>query len=328
VWRAAPRRRDLDPSPRWDVAQIDLSRTAEEGKPVLALVLEGIVDPRAEEESPSAPAAPVRQKEHLVLASEPFASGGRVRLFLPAPQKMSPRGGYALEIARVDPPEGNELAEALASGRTALERSSAHARGVASAPTADESFRFESGTALPALESPTLRRPALAFLATVARAPLAGDLALDAGPEALASYAASLVPVVRGEGLDEATSPTLGWALERSAFVWLAGAALDEKRPLEPELSAILLARAGELGRFPELLRDAVLECDGLEALERRLVQENRIFLEDADAGARLRAFDWLGARGAAPDGFDPLGALPERRAALDRMRASLEAAK
>jgi hypothetical protein len=34
-----------------------------------------------------------------------------------------------------------------------------------------------------------------------------------------------------------------------------------------------------------------------------------------------VRAYDWLAARGAAPEGFDPLAPLPERRAALDRSR-------
>jgi hypothetical protein len=313
VWRAIPRRGADVPAVTWDLAEIEISRSESgDARAELALVFGGRERPR----------------EHLVLESETVSSGGIQRFFVPAPRRIFPAGGYELELARVAPPAEPELARAIEAGRSALEAASARARGLATAPTEDESFRFESGTALPALERPALRRPALAFLATVARAPLAGDLALDASPEALARYAAELVPLIRGESLDDATLPSVGWALERTAYVWLAGAALDEKRPLDPELRSLLLAHAGALGSFPELLRDAVLECNGLDALEKRLVQENRIFLEDADAGARVRAFDWLAGRGSAPDAFDPLGSLADRRAALERTRATAERAK
>jgi hypothetical protein len=324
LWRAAPRPELADaPFVRWQRAEVELSRPAgAEGRAELALVFEGEVRARGEDEErsaedrPAAAGGPELQREHLVLEADPFASGGAARFFVPAPRRGFPSGGYAIEIAR-STASGDDVER----GRAELARSLARAREGASRLSEDEGFRFESGTALPALERPGLRRSALVFLSQVARAPLAGDLALDADADALASYVATLAPLVRSEQGGAEPSPALGWALERAAYAWLAAAALDEKHPLAPELLELLLAHAGELGRFPGLLRDAVQECDGLPALDRRLIQENRIFLEDADPAARLRAFEWLEGRGAAPAGFDPLGALAERRAALDRAR-------
>ncbi len=326
-WRLAPRRDDADP-PRvpWRVAEIELARPKESGaSPELALVFEGGVFPRAEEEAPedraNPPVVPIVQREHVVLPPAALEEGRTRRFFVPAPRRLSPQGGFAIEIARIAPPAAGESADALEAGRSALARSVAAAREGTSPITPEESFHFESGTAFPALEKPALQRPALVFLAQLARAPLAGDLALDLEPDALASFVASLGPVIRGRASSESKElPALGWSLERAAYAWLAATALDEKHPLPKELEALLVTHAGELGRFPDLLRDAVLECDGFAALEQRLVQENTLLLEDADPSARLRSFEWLHDRGAAPDGFDPLGPLAERRAALDRV--------
>jgi hypothetical protein len=40
--------------------------------------------------------------------------------------------------------------------------------------------------------------------------------------------------------------------------------------------------------------------------------------LEDSSPASRVRAFDWLTARGRAPAGYDPLGTPRQRRAALE----------
>jgi hypothetical protein len=54
-------------------------------------------------------------------------------------------------------------------------------------------------------------------------------------------------------------------------------------------------------------------------SLDARLVSENLIYLEDSSPSARVRANDWLAARGRAPAGFDPLGPPRQRREALER---------
>jgi len=79
--------------------------------------------------------------------------------------------------------------------------------------------------------------------------------------------------------------------------------------------------RAGELGRYPDMVLEVLAASTAPADLEQRFLAENLIFLEDAHPAARVRAYDWLRARGAAPAGYDPLATREERRSAL----ASLE---
>ena len=64
-----------------------------------------------------------------------------------------------------------------------------------------------------------------------------------------------------------------------------------------------------------EVLKGAGSAAD----LRTRLLAENFIQLEDSSPAARVRACDWLAARGIAPAGYDPLGPPKARREALER---------
>ena len=77
------------------------------------------------------------------------------------------------------------------------------------------------------------------------------------------------------------------------------------------------MRRTGEVGRSSATLADVLAGATSLASWKARLSAENRIFLEDASPAVRVRAFDWLNVRGAAPEGFDPLASLAARRAAL-----------
>ena len=105
------------------------------------------------------------------------------------------------------------------------------------------------------------------------------------------------------------------------------GRGLEFFRDRPGDALRLMLRKAGEVGRWPDLLTDAVAESDGVRELRERLVRENRIFLEDAVPATRVRAYDWLAARGLAPEGFDPLASAEERRAALARLEQAEEAA-
>jgi len=307
AWRATRDGGTEDP-PRasWASLELEVTRPADpEAPPELALVLE----------SDSA------VREHLVLDAPPGSAGPALLLFLPAARTRSPSGGFLLELARVEAPAGASADESIERASASLERSTARAREGTGGLTREEGFHFESSSALRALEDRSLHRSALAFLAQATGANLTGELAIVAGEPALESYLDSLSQRVRDADLDASESEALGWKLESVACAWLAARSADEQHPLEPELRALLLVHAGELARFPDLLGETVGECDSLAGFANRLLDENRIFLEDADPSARLRAFEWLRARGAAPEGFDPLAPLPERRAALDRAR-------
>lgn len=306
AWTAAPHPGAEDrPAPPWDRLTVQLSRRR--GAPdrlETAVVFEG-------RNAPS-----TWRREHVVLEASPALDGDPWRLFAPAPTAEHPDGGLLLEL-RVDPtPElaDFEQARARAIENLALARDRARARSAALTPS--ESFHFESRGALAALERRELQRPALVFLAQQTGAELTGEVALSVDAETLDEYLAA----VRGrldDGVPTDEAVALGWFLDSTVYLWMAATAEDAERGLSPELRALLLVHCGELGRYPDLVKEVVEESAGLAELRERLVRENLIFLESGHPTARLRACDWLAARGIAPAGFDPLAPLPERRAAL-----------
>lgn len=182
-----------------------------------------------------------------------------------------------------------------------------HAGGTADAGAAHLAALLE---ALGAAPDP---RPGLVHLATEIGAPALLDLALAARPGHLAPLArAALEAAALVPGPERAA---LAWALERTALRTL----VERRQSAEddPAAAALLLARAGEAGAFPALLSEVLATRPDLAAFEAWLLEENRIFLSDRSPAARVRAYDWLAARGAAPPGFDPLGSAEARRAAL-----------
>lgn len=337
VRRARPTLAVKDPpAAPWRSFEVELARRpGEPGSAELALAFEGLVAPRLPEDDAEAPPVPAPialgalgalgapRREHVVLAAEPQA-GEDWRFFLPAPAPRAPRGGYALEVslrtALGGAADGEAREDALARGRDALERARVSTRDRGSALGAGEGFRFESERALAALARPDLQRKALVFLAQSTGAELAGELALVAEPDALSEALTFVRESLEQEGAPEDAPAALGWFLERTSYRWLAARAADPRRPLEPELLALLLRRAGQLGRYPDLILESVQASAGLEDLAAQLRAENAIFLEDSDPAARVRACDWLRERGLAPEGYDPLGTRDERRAALARV--------
>jgi hypothetical protein len=85
-----------------------------------------------------------------------------------------------------------------------------------------------------------------------------------------------------------------------------------------PAETSLMLRHAGELGRFPTLIEDALAASNSCEQFSARLAYENQVFLSDASPAARVRAYDWLVVRGLAPVGYNPLGTRSVRRKALD----------
>jgi hypothetical protein len=108
----------------------------------------------------------------------------------------------------------------------------------------------------------------------------------------------------------------LGFELEREALGVLAE--LDDAGNLPAEMRTLLTVHAGEAGRRAASLQEALRGATTLVELRSILAAENAIYLEDSEAAARVRAFEWLEARGLAPAGYDPLASRQQRRAALD----------
>jgi len=164
-------------------------------------------------------------------------------------------------------------------------------------------------------------RRALAWWTERFRDTLAADLALSATDEELAALLATIA-VPQFHATDEARIATL----EKQA--WRMVAAWDAKDELPDELRAVLLRRGGVVATDAGAMEALAKSAGGLEEMQALLLDENRIALESASAATRVRAFDWLTARGLAPAGYEPLAPSAERRKALaaDAARATGEA--
>jgi hypothetical protein len=153
-------------------------------------------------------------------------------------------------------------------------------------------------------------RRALAWWTERHRDTLAADFALAASDEALAELLATIAaPQVHAT--DEARIA----ALEKQA--WRMVAMWDAKEKLPDELRAVLLRRGGVVATDTGAMESLAKSAGGLKEMQALLVEENRIALESSSAATRVRAFDWLTARGLAPAGYEPLAPSAERRKAL-----------
>lgn len=325
AWSLAPA---ADPArTAWERFGLELARTAAADDLRAAVWFEGLVTPRLdpdeglEGEVRAAP-RPERRRERLVLDAPALAGDVALRLFLPAPRPLLPDAADVLEVRLVRTPDlaDPDLAAALARAERALEESVRRARPAP--PEAERPLRLERASAVDALARRTPHREALLFLADATQASLALDLALVARDGTLAAYQEALRPTLDAPEAREADTAGFGWRLDRATWRWLAGHVGDDGSDADPELAALLLRRAGEVARTPDVLLELVAACAGPAALEERLLAENRVLLEDGRPGARVRAYDWLALRGVAPASFDPLGTREERRAALKALEA------
>lgn len=187
--------------------------------------------------------------------------------------------------------------------------------------TRSEEEQLEIRGVLADLDAPSERRARLVFLTSSCGTPLALDVALIAQDADLAE----LAEAVRAAIPDSADRAKAAWPIERAAWLLLARKAAAGA--IAPELSGVLARQGGDAARFPGAIEDLVRGVDSVAGLAQRLAAENRILLEDASPSSRMRAYDWLAARGLAPEGFDPLGTLAERRAALRKLADAEEAA-
>jgi hypothetical protein len=186
-------------------------------------------------------------------------------------------------------------------------------------------------SALQALWQPADRRAALVFLSAQTSAHICEDTAFVADDSTLEKLA-NTVAQQAAAAPDPHTAGALSWMLDRAAFSLLAlsdapgGGAPGNAAPSAPlpaELRGVFTVYAGEPARHPGSLDDIVHQATSRQDLENRLTAENLVFLTDASPASRVRAFDWLKARGLAPAGFDPLGPGKERREALDKALAT-----
>ncbi|MFT6363542.1 MAG: hypothetical protein ACJAZ8_001961 [Planctomycetota bacterium] len=184
--------------------------------------------------------------------------------------------------------------------------------------------------ALEGLRYATDLRAVFAYLTGVLEPPLALDLVLTADKDVLAKLAERvatdrlLTPETMGPDAGLGGSFDAKWSMERGAWTLLVDRALASA--LTPGDASLMLRHGGEVGRFPTLLEGALGAARNTSEFIAYLERENGVFLSDASPAARVRAFDWLSARGMAPEDFNPLGTRGERRRVLDKLRAEREA--
>jgi hypothetical protein len=319
-------------------ADVEIARGEKaEGALQVALVLTGAVAEHASEapadEKDEAPVVRVPSREAILLEDAPRIDGGPLVLIIPTydPDK----GAFVAVIQATSAPDG-EPAAAEHAARVADVRERIGVVGMSARDRARELSRREAwsnqiGNVRRQLEDPARRRAALVFLATSTGAALVEDAAYTAGDAELAEVARIASEVTEDAVAIEAGAEAgaaereLGWALESRTYARFARLAADEM--LAPELSGVLLRRAGECARWPDTIEDGLRRSRDAEALEAHFARENRIFLEDSAPGTRVRAYDWLASRGLAPKGFDPLAPEADRRRVIAALEAEAEAA-
>ncbi len=279
-------------------------------------------DDAAAAEPEPAPAPPdarrVLRREIVLLDVAPRPGEGPLLVLVPRIYRKGEVEAFACVVTVDAPADDAEALAALAERLGAL-RAAGEERARSEPYTEAQLTALRRTSALEALATPGTRREALLFYAQGLGTPLADDLALAGTDALLGAYAAAVLAAF--DELDEpalallADDAALAWHFESAAYRLLADRA--SRGELEPELAALLVRHAGEAGRFPGSIEDAIAAARGVPDLERRFAEENRIFLEDSSPAARVRAYDWLELRGEAPAGYDPLADRDARRAAL-----------
>ena len=268
------------------------------------------------------------QRELAIVEKPPLGLSEGLSFFVP----MRFEGSDAASIvATIEITPGNDdpmHKERVVRSAADLQRSiDAVARRPDTAPIAPSAWS-SLDVAIGGLARESRRRASLVFLAGETRARLCEDAALVADAPALAALVDAFSTQVNpspstrpasGPASMPAVRPSsdeIGWLLDRATFLTL-GKMLGESK-IPPELASVLMSYAGEAGRHAASVEEIRRGMGTRAEFENRIMAENMIFLEDNSPASRVRAYDWLKARGKAPVGFDPLGPARERRIALD----------
>jgi hypothetical protein len=244
------------------------------------------------------------------------------------------QGGFALVFAGRGPDVGRpdlsarlRLRRVVASGEDELLRRTMALVGESASETErrargwsrGEGRMAELAAARADLLVPEHGRAAWLHVANLVGADMAQDYGFLAEDAELAAAARVVHAALESSLLPEAQAAvaprSLGIVVDGALLQHLAARAQDAG--LAPASRALLLAHAGETGRWPATVDEVTRAARGLEELAAMFEAENLLFLEDPDPSARARAHDWLRARGKAVPAYDPLADENSREAAL-----------
>lgn len=271
------------------------------------LLLRTFAPQQATSAEPDEPIDPTPLGQSVLIDWPLDASEGSIGLTWPSlPQLGLPQAMvFQIDVARVQPGTDEATEAESIAARLAAERDAPPAPAVRNTITG----------ALEGAVSPEQQRRAIVFIAREVGADLAAEAALLADSVALPRLAETAAGVI------EQTSPganpqAFGWLLDRGTIVSLA--TLHGENTLAPELSAMLSARYGEVGRDPSTLGELATASANRDDFRTRLEGEHLILLEDISPAARVRAFEWMRAQELAPDAYDPLASPRDRRIAIE----------
>jgi hypothetical protein len=261
----------------------------------------------------------VQITETVFLKARPFKERDQFAIILSSPFSTEETKAFAIIIdVRSHPKEGRVgVAMHELYFKQCLEylaRGTIQDGGVYGKPHDTEWSGLED--AIQSLQSPINGRRALLHLAQQTNAPLVKDIALS-GTEIVVGQLSQAVTNEYMSG-SVTNSEMVGWMLERTAFSVLANLLSTDQAT--PELEAVLVRHTGQVGRHASTIEELIAGANSIEELQRYVVRENFIYMEDISPAARTRAFEWLLSKGEAPDGYDPLAPLKERRAVLNRI--------
>lgn len=262
--------------------------------------------------------AEAKQRQIIVLQPAVTSTSGPVVVLVEPPEatETDREAGSARAwcfVIEVDSVESSSVASELEACRASIEAVTAEIERTRVRPTSAALRAREVSSALEALADAKRRRAALRWLALSSDASLTLDLALTMSDAHLDGFSAA----VRAVDSSDLEAAAVAWALDRAAWRWLVARAQEGE--LDDVAEAMLLRHAGEVGRYPSTLASFAKRSKSTDEMEQRVTEENLLLLEDGNPASRVRAFDWLRARDAAPEGFDPMAPAKARKDALAR---------
>lgn len=321
-----------DPTASKDAArsiQLYLHRPAAGGADQLeiALAIEDFkrADPQAESTSATSRPAPITGlfRELMLLQSVPIADSPSAALLIPFDFSDGIHHSaiaivhISRDVSNPQWPAGVEQAQAdlKASADAASKLPSVSTLSISDWPG------FE--TALAGIRDPATARVSLSYLAGQTGARVCEDASLVATDQVLADASILINKEFSKPDLPH-TAEALGWALDVAMLNLLSQR--QSASALPSELLAVLLRHTGQVGANSGSVGEMLALVGNRKDFESRLSAENFVYLEDNSPAARVRAFDWLTARGEAPPGYDPLAPPKQRQDALQKAYDALAA--
>ena len=266
----------------------------------------------------------IQTTETILLEPRPFQEREPLAVIVPSPFDPKESISFAI-VVDVEPPPAEDHA-ALAMHTWSFNEC---VRSLTSANIPGENGRAESSdadwpgieNAIQSLQSSLSQRRALLYLAERTGASLVEDVALSGTDVVVARLSQALTNEYSSGSMTGGAS--LRWMLERTACRLLATLLSGDQAT--PELEAILVRHTGQVGRNVSTLEELTASAANIDEFQKLLVRENFIYLEDISPAARTRAFEWLRARGQAPEGYHPLAPVKERRAILNRVEKDFD---